>query len=253
MQEKLLHFIWQNLLFEVNDLKTTDLQTIQINQKGIINLHSGPDFTNAKITIDNTLWAGNIEIHIRSGDWNSHGHTKDAAYDSTILHVCWEENLSIYRTDGSKIPCLILKHRVNKNLLQNFSLLMKDTLEIPCGKRLSEIDNFTWNMWLQRLAVERLEQKTNEIFKLLDSSNYDWQSVFYKSIAKTFGLKINTEPFENLANLLPQKILSKHKENLLQIEALIFGVAGFLEPQFTDEYCNYLQKEFLFLKKLIIY
>ncbi|MFM9944603.1 MAG: DUF2851 family protein [Bacteroidia bacterium] len=248
MQEKLLHFIWQNLLFDTNNLVSTDNEPIQINQKGIINTHAGPDFTNAKIKIGKTLWAGNIEIHIKSGDWKVHGHTMDAAYDNTILHVCWESDLPIYRTDGSKISCLILKDRVDKTLLHKYRYLMESGNDIPCSSMLHCIDEFTWVLWQERLVIERLEQKTEPIYKELEKTKYEWQEVFYKSIARTFGLKINTQPFENLANNLSLKILSKHKDSLKQIEALVFGVAGFLNGNLKDEYSRDLKKEYQFLK-----
>jgi hypothetical protein len=249
MQEKLLHFIWQNLLFNLDQLKTTDLQPVQIHHKGTLNVHAGPDFTNAKITIDNTLWVGDVEIHIQSGDWHSHGHTKDRAYDATILHVCWNEDNCIYRTDGTKIPCLTLSNRVAPNVLNNYEQLMSPSTNIPCKKRIDEIDNFTWKIWLQRLAIERLESKTIKIDEQLKISSYDWQTVFYVSFAKSMGLKINAQPFEQLAHFLPQKIVSKHMDHLFQIEALTFGVAGFLNDEFTDDYGLNLQKEYRFLKK----
>ena len=249
MQENLIHFIWQNLLFDTNNLKGMDNEAIQILQKGTINSHAGPDFTNAKIKIDDTVWVGNIEIHIKSGDWKLHGHNTDIAYDSTILHVCWEYDIPIYRTDGTKINCLTLNDRVNKNLLMKYQYLMKSANNIPCSSMINSIDTFTWTLWYQRLVIERLEQKTTPIFKMLDQTKYEWQDVFYKSIAQTFGLKINTQPFENLAGNLPLKIISKHKDNLKQIEALIFGVAGFLAGNLKDDYSKGLQKEYLFLKK----
>ena len=249
MQEKLIHFIWQNLLFDTNNLKDSENEAIQILQKGVINTNAGPDFTNAKIKLGDTIWAGNIEIHNKSGDWKLHGHATDHSYDSTILHVCWENDLPIYRTNGTKIPCLTIKDRVDKNLLNKYRYLMESANDIPCSSMLHAIDEFTWNIWLERLLVERLEQKTQPIFKDLEQTKYEWQEVFYKSMAHTFGLKINTQPFENLANNLPLKILSKHKDNLKQIESLIFGVAGFLNKNCKDEYTIGLQKEYKFLKK----
>ena len=249
MQEKLIHFIWQNLLFDTNNLIDKGNEPLQILQKGILNTNSGPDFTNAKIKIGATVWAGNIEIHTKSGDWNVHGHTSDSAYDNTILHVCWEYDLTIYRTDGTEIPCLTLKDKVDQNLMHKYRYLMESANDIPCRSMLHSIDDFTWKLWQERLVIERLEQKTAPIYKALEETKNEWQEAFYKSIARTFGLKINSQPFEHLAHNLPLKILSKHKDNLVQIEALIFGVAGFLNDNFGDAYCKSLQKEYQFLKK----
>lgn len=72
---------------------------------------------------------------------------------------------------------------------------------------------------------------------------------FYVVLARNFGFKVNALPFEMLARSLPQQILARHKNNALQIEALVFGQAGFLSTEVSDEYPLRLQKEYLFLKK----
>ncbi len=249
MQEKLIHFIWQNLLFNTQHLYTTDNESIQIIHKGTINTHSGPDFTNAKLKIAETIWAGEIEIHYKSSEWKIHKHGLDEAYDSTILHVCWEFDEPSYRTNGTKISCLALKNLVNEKVLNTYQFLIQTASPIPCHSMLNTIDEFTWIFWQERLIIERLEQKLASITLSLEQHKYNWQEVFYHSLAQTFGLKINTPPFGILASNLPLKILSKHKNNLEQIEALLFGVSGFLEEPFTDDYCKRLQKEYHFLKQ----
>ena len=40
----------------------------------------------------------------------------------------------------------------------------------------------------------------------------------------------------------------KHADNLLQVEAMLFGCAGFLEADFTDAYPNLLKREFAVMK-----
>lgn len=249
MQEKLLHYIWQNLLFNTKNLIGVDHEPIQIIHRGTLNANAGPDFNNAKIQISNTLWAGSVEIHIKSGDWNLHGHTTDRVYDNTILHVCWEYNIPIYRTDGTKIPCLIIRDKVEERLLLKYQILMESENFIPCSNSLHTIDEFTWSLWKQRLLIERLEHKTNAIFLALEQNKFEWQEIFYRFIARNFGLKINAQPFESLANNLPLKLISRHKNNLLQIEALVFGVAGFLSVPLADDYSKNLQKEYRFLKQ----
>lgn len=248
MQEKLIHFIWQNLLFNTRALKGVDGEDIQIIQRGMLNSHAGPDFINAKIKIDDTLWAGNVEIHIKSGDWNKHGHTGDKAYDNTILHVCWEFDEPVYRQDGTKIACLILNERVETSILKKYEFLLNSTSEIPCARMLTGIDDLTWSVWQERLLSERLEQKTDTVFLVLKQLKNDWNEVFYRSLARSFGLSVNTEPFETLARLLPLKLIARHRKNPLQIESLIFGVAGFLNAELEDAYPKELLKEFIFLK-----
>ncbi len=249
MNISIIHFIWQNLLFNTQSLFTTDQQSVQIIHKGSINTHSGPDFTNAKLKIDQTIWAGEIEIHIKSSDWNAHKHWLDEAYDSTILHVCWQFDEPSYRSDETQIPCLELKNLVDERLLHTYRFLMQASNPIPCQSMLHSVDEFLWIFWQERLIIERLEQKLVGITNTLEQHKFNWQEVFYQFLAQTFGLKINALPFGILAAHLPLKILSKHKNNLIQIEALLFGVAGFLTGIFKDSYACILQKEYNFLKQ----
>ena len=71
----------------------------------------------------------------------------------------------------------------------------------------------------------------------------------YYFLARSFGVKVNAEPFELLARQTPFSILAKHKNNLFQLEALLFGQAGFLDDDFKETYPAKLKKEYLFLKK----
>lgn len=249
MKEILIHFIWQNLLFDTTGILSIDNSKVQIINQGIINNNSGPDFLNAKIRINNTLWAGNIEIHIKSGDWQLHNHTSDKNYNNTILHVCWEYDKPAYRSDGSLIQCITLNNLVKKELLDRYNYLMNNKSKIPCGFFIRNIDEITWKMWEERLVIERLESKTFEIFNVLKNNKYDWHQAFYEKVAWSFGLKINAENFLNLAQKLPVRTLSKHKNNIFQLEALLFGVAGFLTHNKGDEYYISLKKEYSFLKQ----
>ena len=82
--EALLYYVWKYNLCGSRLLKTSEGQSLEIIDPGLPNIHAGPDFFNAKIAIDNRLWAGNVEIHTRSSDWYSHHHEKDDRYNSGI-------------------------------------------------------------------------------------------------------------------------------------------------------------------------
>lgn len=248
MKENLLHFLWQNLLFETTNIKSIDGAEIQILNRGTLNTDAGPDFMNAKVKINQTVWAGSIEIHVKSGDWQLHNHHRDKNYNNAILHVCWEYDKPAYRNDGSEIICITLKERVKTDLLDRYTYLMNNKSSIPCSYFIKNIDELTWKMWEERMVVERLESKTLEIFKTLEKCNSDWHQAFYEKIAWSHGLKINADTFQNLATHIPIKILSKHKSNLIQIEALLFGTAGFLSNEKGDDYYLKLRKEYTFLK-----
>jgi len=246
--EAILHFIWKFKLFSIIHLQTEGKDDLQILSFGIHNLDAGPDFHNAKIKIGNTIWAGNVEIHIKSSDWQRHQHQKDKAYDNVILHVVWENDLQIYRTNGTAIPTLTLKNRVDNKIITNYDQLKYNNYWIPCEAQLHRVDDFTKQQCLDRMSLERLEEKAQSIAELHHQLKGSWEDTFYITMAKSFGFKVNSLPFELLAKNLSQLIIAKHKDQALQIEALIFGVSGLLNRSFTDDYPNLLKKEYQFLK-----
>lgn len=249
IKEDLIHYIWRTKRFELSNLQTTAEESIEVQDFGKHNPNAGPDFLNAKIKIGNTLWAGNVEMHIRSSDWIKHKHNKDRAYDNVILHVVLEEDLTIYRGTGETIPCLELRKRIPLRLANTYQKLKNNEHWIPCQHHFYEVNDMTKNMWLDRMMVERLEQKTKMIELELARNNNDWEETFYWFLARNFGVKVNAEPFEWLAKSLPLKILAKHKNNLHQVEALLFGQAALLHETLEDEYPKNLLKEYEFLKK----
>jgi len=246
MKEEFLHYIWKYKLYKSGNLKKKKKKKIEIIKTGTHNFDSGPDFFNAKIKIDETVWIGNVEIHMNSSDWFSHNHNTNKAYDNVILQVVNHHDKEIFRTDGQSIPTLVLKF--DKKLLANYEDLLQNKLWIPCEKQIPKVDSFIVDQWISILAIERLEEKSKRIDELLHQFNNNWETAFYVQLAHNFGFKLNSEPFELLAKSLPLSYLAKHKNSLLQIEALLFGQAGFLNDADGDEYYQSLKKEYLFLK-----
>jgi len=245
--EDFLHYIWNFKLFNTLDLKTSINETIQILKSGQHNTDAGPDFFNAQIKIDNTTWAGNVEIHVKSSDWDKHHHEKDVAYDNVILHVVYVNDKNINNSKGLTIPTLELKSIIDKRLIDNYQKLLANKNWIPCSLQLKQVDSFIVNNWLQRLIVERLERKSIEIKSTLELNRNDWEETFYQQLFKYFGLKVNAEPFLLLAKNTPLKIIEKH-HTLNSIEAVLFGQAGFLNEAIDDDYYKALKKEYQFLK-----
>ncbi len=248
MQEEFLHHIWKFRLFDNNNLKTISGEEIKILKVGEHNTDSGPDFFNARIKIGSVEWAGNVEVHTHASDWHKHKHTADKAYDNIILHVVHEADTKLFRKSGEEIPTLELKNKIPQNIYGKYLQFKSSKDWIPCEKQISSVDKFTLNNWLDRLLVERLERKSKTILDSLKQNKNNWEETFYQMLARNFGQKINSEPFELLAKSLPVSVLGKHKNSLLQIESLLFGTAGMLEKDFKEDYPKELQKEFKFLK-----
>jgi len=248
MTEDFLHYIWQYRLYDT-DLYLRTGEAVEVLQPGLHNTDSGPDFFNARIRIGDTIWAGNIEIHIQSSDWKRHNHLQDRSYDNVILHVVWRDDMQILRTDKSVIPTLELDGHYNENSWKSYLSFMASTKWIPCDTLIARVDRFRLNSWLDRVLVERLERKALEVEHVLSITNNDWAHTFYRLLARNMGFKLNTQAFSMLAQSLPYQFLAKHSDDLYQIESMVFGQAGLLEGSFADDYPLKLKKEYGFLKK----
>lgn len=248
MREDLLHYLWRLRRFNQQQLFTTTGEPIQIQQTGTLNTHAGPDFSNARIRIGDTLWAGNVEMHLHASEWLSHKHQEDRAYDNVILHVVLDEDQPIFHQSGERIPCLELRQHIPLKITSIYQKLLHNEHWIPCQHQFFSASDITKSLWLDRLLVERLEQKTQVIASTLAKNRNNWEETFYQYLARNFGIKTNALPFELLAKNTPISILAKHKNFLFQIEALLFGQAGMLEETLQEDYPLRLQKEYHFLK-----
>jgi hypothetical protein len=248
--EDFLHYIWKFRLFDRIDLQTTEGEELEIFAAGLHNTHAGPDFQNARIRIGQTTWAGNAELHLSSSDWQRHGHTTDNAYDNVILHVVYWDDEPLFRADGRRVPTLELNDRISPDLYNRYhQLVFGNQTIIPCEATIAKVDGLTLQNWLTRILVERLEKRSEAVIATLEINRGDWEETFYQFLAANFGFKTNALPFELMAKSLPQNILAKNKNNAMQIEALIFGQAGFLTGDLQDDYPRSLKKEFDYLSK----
>ena len=242
MREEFLYYLWENRLID-KALQTSEGEAVEVVATGYRNTDSGPDFLEAKIQIGDKLWAGHVEIHVKSSDWNRHGHQADKAYKNVILHVVYENDTKV-----NDIPTLELKGHFDETLFANYQMFISSKGWIPCEKSIGQVPLFTRLSWLDRMAVERLEGKSETVTKILNANQFDWEDALYKLLMRYFGLKVNNEAFEYLANILPFKTLLKHADNLLQVEAMLMGCAGFLEDDFTEDYPLLLKREFAVMK-----
>lgn len=248
MKEDFLHYLWKHKLFDNQNLTTESGESIQILKSGEHNQDAGPDFSNARIMVEKTAWAGNVEIHIQSSDWNKHKHHSDKSYDNVILHVVYDHDKDIKNSMGGYIPVLKLKNRIPLHLLNNYQKLNSSNDWIPCANQIKNVDEFTVQLWLNRMIIERLESKVIAIEQELTLLKNNWDECFYRILCRNFGFKVNAMPFQWMAQSLPYLYIQRQQNSLLQIESLLFGQAGMLENSFKDEYPLILKKEYQHLK-----
>jgi hypothetical protein len=242
--EKLLQYIWQFQYFTKSYLKTAKGEQLQIILPGKLNANQGPDFLEAQIRIDNTILAGSVELHLKTGQWNEHGHQHDPNFKNVILHVVYEHDNEV-----SLIPVLELQERIPKMLLQRYELLMHSQSFIPCSSSIAETKEIIWFSWKERLLAERLTRKSKTIFQLLERNNFHWEEAFWWLLARNFGATVNSDAFESIAMSIPFSVLAKHRNRPEQLEALLFGQAGLLHAGLKDDHPKLLFREYGFLKK----
>jgi len=249
MREDFLHYVWKFQKFDKKELSTTIGELVKVNIVGQHNLDSGPDFFNAQLYIGSQLWAGNVEIHIKSSDWYVHGHERDPAYDNVILHVVWEYDAEIFRKDNSVIPTIEIKEIVlSKTLTRFLDLFSKKHQWINCENEFAKVDDFLLKNWLETLYIERLEQKATMISKELKNSNNHWEALLFKLLSKNFGMKLNGDAFLSIAQSLDFITVQKCSQSQLDMESLLLGQAGLLDGEKEDAYFKNLQKNYAYLK-----
>ncbi|MES2648545.1 MAG: DUF2851 family protein [Bacteroidota bacterium] len=249
MTEKLLQFIWQFQYFNKQSLCTVAGETLQVLQAGYLNKNQGPDFEQARITVNQTSWAGKVELHIYASDWLKHGHQEDERYNKVILHVVWHNDVAISDNNGNVFPTLELQTRVSNILLSHYDSWMQADQQIPCGKNITTVPALTWQTWKNRLLIERLQAKNSVIQHHLEQTNYHWEEVFWRMLCRYFGGSINGVSFEQVAVSLPIQIVSKHKNQIHQLEALLLGQAGLLHKNLKETYPKLLYREYQFFQK----
>jgi hypothetical protein len=247
MKEEFLHYLWKYSLYDIDNLFDKEGNQIVVINPGEYNRDSGPDFFNSRIKIAGTIWAGNIEIHSRSSHFEMHGHHMDMAFDNIILHVVAENDKQVFNTRGEEIPTA--KISFDNALYERYTDLLNNPYVIACQDDLTTVEGFYFRHWLHSLLIERLEYKSDSFQHILNVTGNDWEDAFYRTLSRYFGFRVNREPFELLAASLPFRIIRKHSDNRLQLEALLFGTAGMLEEglfkdAINDEYYRALLKEY---------
>ncbi|MGN1256947.1 MAG: DUF2851 family protein [Bacteroidaceae bacterium] len=246
--EKLLHYVWKHRILPLGDLVTTDGRRVEVLDPGTHNHDGGPDFFNAKVLVDGILWAGNVEIHLRSSDWFRHGHQTDAAYDGVILHVVQEADSQVNTSQGRSIPQVLLQ--IPDTLFSDYQMLLR-TDEFPrCHRILPAIDSFRVHAWMDRLLAERMQQRAGQVLARVKAFGGDWERACFVTLCRNFGFGLNGDVFERWAMSVPLSAAGKHRDHLFQIEALFLGMAGLIDHVFGEEEqaaCLHMQQEFAFL------
>ncbi len=250
MNEDFIHYLWKFKKLSGVPLFTTTGERVVIKSLGTHNFHAGPDFFNAQLLIGEQLWAGNVEMHLKSSDWYAHGHDDDPAYENVVLHVVWQHDAEICRRDEVPIPVLEVRHYIAAHLVASYNKLftLKNNRFINCESQFATVDSFKVMHWLEKMFLERLEHRASRLNVMLEQQQNDWEAVFFQLLCRSFGTKVNADAFENLSRSMDQQVVRKISQDVLQLEAVFFGQAGLLDKPYNDAYFEQLFKGYAFAK-----
>lgn len=245
MTEKLLQYLWNFKVFKHFDFKDIEGNPVEILDFGKWNTDSGPDFLTAKIKINDIIFAGNIELHVKSSDWIFHNHSQDPNYQNIILHVVFQNDIDIHEFKSNHIPTLELKNYIEENILWKYEKLVSGNQFIPCENIISS-DQISFNFHEENV-LKKLEEKSSDIEKSLEQFKNNFEAVLFHNLAYSFGLKVNAFIFKQIAESIDFTIINKIRQNETQLEALLFGISGWLENP-EDEQMKIWKREFDFIK-----
>lgn len=235
-----MYFVWQQRLF--NAVITLDGQPLEIVHPGLRNQDAGPDFFNAKIRMEGLIWAGNVEMHVRASDWFRHHHQDDPAYDSVILHVVLQADAEVRLHNGNLLKTVVM--HIPEDVLERYRelcggcsltpLLPGQTPSyscISCANRLEDVPKVILHDWITALCTMRMIEKMQRVKDLVEVHLKAWPEAFYVVLTRSLGTGVNSDNMERLARSLPYSCLLHHRDNLMQIRALLLGQAGLLQMQ----------------------
>ena len=242
--EELMYYVWQQKMFQ--SILTLDNTEIEIINPGLRNLDAGPDFFNAKIRINGTLWAGNVEMHVRASDWFRHHHHDDKTYDSVILHVVLQADAVIRLHDGEMVKTVVMK--IPQDVMEKFERLTNSGQlifsAINCRKHLNAVPSLILHDWQTSLAIQRMMNKVSRVKDIIDNKQKSWPEAFYVLLCRSLGTGINSDSCERLARSLPYVYLQKHADNIRQLEAMLLGQGNLIEDETTRSEYEFLRAKF---------
>ncbi|MBR1499623.1 MAG: DUF2851 family protein [Bacteroidaceae bacterium] len=247
--ERLLHYVWKHRLLPVGTLITSDGQELEVIDPGLHNRDQGPDFFNAKVRLGGTLWAGNVEVHLRSSDWYRHGHDTDPAYNSVVLHVVGEVDGEVTTADGKTLPQVRID--IPERIRQSYNELCRTEDYPRCHRIIPSLPTLKVHQWMDALLVERLKERSELVEARAERTGGDWERATFVTLSRSFGFGLNGDSFERWAMRIPLQAAGKHRDDLFQVEALFLGMAGLTDEVKTlrsGQEAERLRQEFAYLQ-----
>jgi hypothetical protein len=211
-------------------LRTTAGEQIQVVYPGRRNLGPGPDFLDAIIALDGRrLRHGHVEVHTATSAWRVHGHAGDPAYHKVMLHVVWDDDRPV---SGGPLRTLALAQHYPSGLPVTYAAQPLPSFQ-PCADLHTKSDSMTVGMLFATLGERRLRQKAEQMRGVIEQCGPE--QALYTALLDALGYSQNREPFRQLSEGLPWRVVAALLQNKPEAEecgeALFLGTASLLPSQ----------------------
>ncbi len=227
---------WVRGRFDGADLRTTEGQPVRVLAAGRLNRDSGPDVTDVRLDLDGLTWAGDVEIHRTSSDWEAHGHHRDSAYDRVVLHVVLSADRrtgTLRRADGTALPELVLLPHLDRSLRALLHDFCREPREAPyCAPRWREVPPEDARAWVRRLGTERLRSRAQALGTAY-TRRPDLDRLLVGRVFRALGYAANADAMEELLRRSPLVALRQLRGP--DVRAVLLGVAGLLDDERTED------------------
>jgi len=252
--EQFLYHIWdaQHL---INDLETVSGKELEIMHPGRWNTDSGPDFKEAIIRIGDHVSRGDVEIHLKSYDWEVHNHSENKNFNSTILHVVYKHDQPYSYTikeDGEKLEIIEIRNLLNEDiskLIKRYEAKAFEQTDKHCDFFGGLSTEILKNL-LVSLGKQRIEKKIRRFNTELYFSDYN--QLLYQGIMESLGYSKNKFQMLHLALQLPYSRLKEYlylgmsREEMISLMLcstdLINRLPSTFKADFRDKWISIYQK-----------
>ncbi len=243
MQEEFLQFIWNAMPLEASELITVDGFEVQVRQRGEWNILSGPDFSNAKLSINGLDWGGDVEIHLKSSDWFAHKHHNDPAYDKVILHVVFNDDKPAVSSKGVRIPTLVLREDKWLPSYWRYERWLNNNRSFTCESLIGSVPGKLKNDWVEELGIRRWNRKRLQLSKLRKELKGNELKMRTVLMARLMGEPINSLPLMTLAKRLPDYRVIRHSWLWNDFAGWVIALTGLSENHQSSYYLKKFEVE----------
>jgi len=244
--EKKFREVWQQYEIIGKTFVTENAMNVRIIYPGRPNDGQGADFRDAVIISGRELLTGDVEFHLRSGDWRGHGHHLDPVYNRVILHIVKQHNTrtGTFLQNGNEIPILVIDGSSDSLSVRNGTISNERCgAGVSCQNIARYVNNTVLGRYLDRAGKDRFLQKAERFSS--EITGISPGESLYRAMMEALGYSGNKDAFLELARRIPLKCLEAKKDcrmpdtiYLYHLQSILFGKAGFMTAENTEKLCS---------------